>query len=111
MPAHYLTDDACARHKKERRALWDLLHTLADAGITPHAVDDGGDVPVQVESVESAFDAVCAVDDARVYFTDGDVVVWVWIVFGNAPHEIACDYSANSEALNAAIETLEGYEE
>ena len=65
---------------------------LLKEGCTFAFVDDGGE-DVKVNTVDEAVDAICAVDEARLYvkMPDGSLK-GLFIVLGNDPYETICDY-------------------
>jgi hypothetical protein len=85
----------------------DLLERCVRHCIFPVAVDNGGGFE-QVQSVASAAAESSASDEAVITFRDtqGNRCK-VYIVLGNEPHELVCDYSAHLPALQDVVDEFQ----
>jgi len=93
-----------ARIAGEKAVVRGLVEHMHKFGWHAVEVDDGGDeraIKVDYEpglSADEVIDHAFAVDEAHVYFKDGlGHTGWVFLVFGNEPHEVINDYSAKVE--------------
>ena len=88
------------KHSYEREAR-SLLHTLKKRGITVLAVDDGEERVLTTDA--PAIDTILSVDECwvRVKTKDGSHRT-IYILLGNGPGEIVCDYGVHPE-LEAAL--------
>jgi hypothetical protein len=78
-----------------------LLRHLASAGFAPVSTDNG-DGEVATPTPEAMAAEATACDDAHCYLVKDGRCVWLWLVLGNSPSELACDFTATDE-FDAAI--------
>lgn len=70
-----------------------LLNRILAAGWTIVSTDDNGDIQ-PFTTVEAATDHITSVDEGYINLRRPDgKYIWVFIVFGNSPGELICDYS------------------
>lgn len=81
-----------------------LITHLQARGFRPIETDNGdGAVPTPTPETMAKEAAAC--DDAHCYLEAADGKrVWVWLVFGNSPWELPCDYTFREDLDAAMIE-------
>jgi hypothetical protein len=101
-------DENQARIKLERAIVRALIRQLKKAGWKPLFVDDGGETPVPATTEKAAMDAVFAVDDSRLYFSNGNIRHSVLLIGGNG-EDIVSDWSfqrGDSDGFNKAMDAF-----
>jgi hypothetical protein len=99
------------RLEGEARMIEHLVSALKLAGWHPTGVDDGGDEPVSCGSPREILEAVFAVEEATLFVErvtpEGKHQRGaVQFILGNAPEEVAADWSGNlSDVLDEAVMT------
>lgn len=81
--------------KTDEAATRQIIAALLAAGYVLDHVYYGDDDEVKVSTVDEAWDAIDAVDDAFVYFKHPDrpnASPWVEFILGNSPEEVAANY-------------------
>ena len=92
------------RHLGERRVVWALIHHLENMGFKLLKVDEwalGGTLPVDdggrvltVPSPRAAMEIIFNLDECHLHFAkEGGPNRWVFLVMGNDPEEVICDYT------------------
>lgn len=83
----------------------DYITSLAEKGWRPFSIDDGDGIEVPVTCIVHLEEAVFAVDESHVYFrtTANPSVAWMFIVLGNGPGELVCDYSDRRDGFGDTI--------
>jgi leucyl-tRNA synthetase len=85
----------------------DLIARLRAAGFVPLTVDNGEAVTKWDEENQQAFaDEAAACDESLIRCTDPNGrKVTLWLVYGNGPGELVCDYTATPE-LEAVVDAF-----
>lgn len=86
---------AIASNPIEAAMLARLYKAAEDAGDPIVSVDDGGE-NVEVTTIREVYDNVFNLDESRLYTERGRMV---YIVMGNEPYELFCDYSSSLEDI------------
>lgn len=93
------------RYYKEIKS---LLRTLAKHGFDPVEVDDGEEYILTPTQVEAAV-AIANVDEARLYVKKRSTgkELGLYLVLGNDPGELVCDYHVDNDLDEATDEHYE----
>jgi len=89
--------------KNDRTAITAVLSGIVKEHVVLIEVHDGEDI-VPVSTVESAVEAIMAVDEATIVVNlpDGRSG-WIFFVMGNDPEEVVCDHTVNLEPFISPI--------
>jgi len=101
------------RIELERKIVRHLIRAAKEAGWNVCKVDDGGDELVTVRNETEAMDAIFAVDESRLKFTNGTVNHTVLIVGGNGI-DIIADHSyvdGDADGFEALMNRVAAYVE
>jgi hypothetical protein len=81
-----------------------LAQELEKEGFEPSLVWDGGEY-VETKTWDDVVENVCGVDESTIHMThpEEETKKWIFIVLGNAPEEIACDYGMNERTDRAVL--------
>jgi hypothetical protein len=97
-------------HLTETRS---LLRHLSAAGFQPYKVDDMGDDDMEPvtksENLEELAQAAYAVDEALLYVrqADGQPLARLFLVYGNSPGELVCDWNTFKKASDTEKQRLD----
>lgn len=87
-------------HSIEREVITRLIQAGLDKGYT-FSVDDGGDeLAIERETrLPLLMDYLCNTDEDRLYFhnSEGKVLGWFLLIYGNEPHYVIADHSGSKE--------------
>lgn len=85
-----------------------LLAALTAAGFTVNAINNGdGFIPAaRVGDLTAQLTEITACDDCQVQLLCPDQILrTLYLVYGNSPGELVCDYHCGSSALDTVIQT------
>jgi hypothetical protein len=92
-----------------------LLAKFQHEGFTITAVNDGEET-IKIDQEQSntkirrsATDIVVSVDAATVYINKDGMRARLWIVLGNEPEEIVCDYTYHPKLETLIVEVIDNY--
>jgi hypothetical protein len=81
-----------------------LIRTLKAAGWEPTHVYNGGE-HVKVKGERETLENVFAVDESTITFAKGEARRGVFIVLGNEPEDLVCDYTASDDSFGQAMDS------
>lgn len=84
-----------------------LLKSLTEAGFTiEHG--DNGEYEFRLTNQDKFIEDLTACDEARLYVSKGGAHTWLYLVYGNSPGELVCDYGVRPQLdadLDAVVDT------
>ena len=81
-----------------------LIDALKAAGFTIVKADNGQDVVYATEGIDLIVATLNSVDESHLYIQTCDgQMLWLYLVYGNNPGELVCDYVLNPE-LDKVVE-------
>lgn len=96
--------------RQERQVVWALFQHLQAHGWTPYAVDYGP--RTTVGTAKDAMEIIFDLDEAKVRFENPAFKGkhCVFLVRGNSPHEVVCDYSFDADGADDFGPLVDGFD-